>query len=100
MGETGVGKTAVISYLADVLLYDFRVLNMHEGVTEEDIINFTSEAALSAKSNPERKTILFFDEINTNMHIDGLLKEIMIDRRLRGDKLPENILLVAACNPY
>jgi MoxR-like ATPase len=32
MGETGVGKTAIINYLADVLDYDFRVLNLHEGI--------------------------------------------------------------------
>lgn len=38
MGETGVGKTAIINYLADVLNYDFRVLNLHEGITEEDIL--------------------------------------------------------------
>jgi hypothetical protein len=48
----------------------------------------------------ERKIILFFDEINTNIHIDGLLKEIVIDRKVRGQSLHPNILLVAACNPY
>jgi hypothetical protein len=48
----------------------------------------------------ERKIILFFDEINTNIHIDGLLKEIVIDRKVRGQSLNPNILLVAACNPY
>jgi len=40
MGETGVGKTAVINYLADVLNYEFRILNLHEGVTEDDILTF------------------------------------------------------------
>jgi MoxR-like ATPase len=40
MGETGVGKTAIINYLADVLAYDFRVLNLHEGISEEEILNF------------------------------------------------------------
>lgn len=44
MGETGVGKTAIISYLADVLNYDFRVLNLHEGITEEDILEFVRNA--------------------------------------------------------
>ncbi len=85
MGETGVGKTAIINYLADVLNYEFRVLNLHEGVTEDDILEFVSSARSFASSNRERKVLLFFDEINTNMHIDGLLKEIVIDRRVRGD---------------
>ena len=44
--------------------------------------------------------LLFFDEINTNTHIDGLLKEIVIDRRVKGERLESNIRLVAACNPY
>ena len=44
IGETGVGKTAIINYLADVLEYDFRVLNMHEGITEDEIFNFVQLA--------------------------------------------------------
>ena len=44
--------------------------------------------------------VLFFDEINTNKNISGLLKEILIDRRLEGRKIDKNILLLAACNPY
>ena len=44
--------------------------------------------------------LLFFDEINTNIHVDGLLKEIVIDRRVHGVALHPNILIVAACNPY
>ena len=44
--------------------------------------------------------VLFFDEINTNKNISGLLKEILIDRRLEGKKIDKNILLLAACNPY
>ena len=43
---------------------------------------------------------MFFDEINTNENVSGLLKEILIDRHLKGKLLPENIRLVAACNPY
>ena len=44
--------------------------------------------------------LLFFDEINTNVHVDGLLKEIVVDRRIHGEKLHPDILIVAACNPY
>ena len=47
MGETGVGKTAIINYLADVLEYDFRILNLHEGVSEEDILEFVHDAQLA-----------------------------------------------------
>lgn len=44
MGETGVGKTAIINYLADILSYDFRVLNMHEGISEDEILDFVRDA--------------------------------------------------------
>ncbi len=35
MGETGIGKTAVISYLADIMSYDFKIFNMHAGISEQ-----------------------------------------------------------------
>ena len=38
MGETGVGKTALIEYLKDVLGWEYAKLNVHEGVSEEQII--------------------------------------------------------------
>lgn len=102
MGETGVGKTAIINYLADVLSYDFRVLNLHEGVSEEEILNFVRDAHFQFDEGQpsEKKVLLFFDEINTNSHIDGLLKEIVIDRSWHGNALHPNIMIVAACNPY
>lgn len=34
MGETGIGKTAIVQYLSDVLDHKFLTLNMHEGVSE------------------------------------------------------------------
>jgi hypothetical protein len=44
--------------------------------------------------------IVFFDEINTNQNISGLLKEVFIDRCVQGEPLMKNIALVSACNPY
>ena len=44
--------------------------------------------------------ILFFDEINTNKNISGLLKEILIDKKFLGEKYHKNIIPIAACNPY
>lgn len=43
---------------------------------------------------------MFLDEINTNEHISGLIKEVIIDKCLQGTPLPDNIAIVAACNPY
>jgi hypothetical protein len=44
--------------------------------------------------------ILFFDEINTNVNVSGVLKEILIDRHYFGRSLDDRISIVAACNPY
>ncbi len=72
---------------------------MHEGITEEDIFLFVDSAQKTAKSR-DINMILFFDEINTNVNISGLLKEILIDRHYFGNKLDFRISIVAACNPY
>ena len=48
----------------------------------------------------KRKVIIFFDEINTNSNISGLLKEIFVDRHILGDLLEDNISIVSACNPF
>jgi MoxR-like ATPase len=35
MGETGIGKTAILNYLANVIDADFSTLNVHAGITEK-----------------------------------------------------------------
>jgi len=55
---------------------------------------------LNQETGEKKKIILFFDEINTNTHISGLLKEIFIDKHILGEPLESNIALVSACNPY
>ena len=56
------------------------------------------------KENPnhkrENKIILFFDEINTNPNVSGILKEVLIDKVLEGNPLPPNVVPIAAANPY
>lgn len=44
--------------------------------------------------------ILFLDEINTNKNIDGILKEILVEKKLLGKALPSNFIPIAAANPY
>ena len=46
------------------------------------------------------QVILFFDEINTNPNIDGVLKEILIDKKMMGVSLPKNFIPIGAANPY
>lgn len=44
MGETGVGKTSLVEFLAKVIDSEFSVLNIHAGITEDEIIEFVSNA--------------------------------------------------------
>ncbi|KRX03121.1 hypothetical protein PPERSA_10202 [Pseudocohnilembus persalinus] len=46
------------------------------------------------------KLIIFFDEINTNIGVNGIFKELIVDRTVNGEKIPDNITFIAACNPY
>ena len=45
-------------------------------------------------------TVLFFDEANTTDAL-GMIKEVMVDRRVSGRKIKSKRLqFIAACNPY
>jgi hypothetical protein len=46
----------------------------------------------------EKRLWIFFDEFNTTSNI-GLLKEIMCERTLLGERLPSNMVFLGACNP-
>ncbi len=46
------------------------------------------------------KLILFFDEINTNPNVAGILKEILVDRKMLGVPLPSSVVPIGAANPY
>ena len=45
-------------------------------------------------------TVLFFDEANTTDAL-GMIKEVMVDRRVNGRKIKaKRLQFIAACNPY
>ena len=79
MGETGIGKTALVKLLSSIMLMKFDTLNVHAGINSNEIIEFVNKY-----SNNDDDIVLFFDEINTNQHVEGLLKDIVIDRMLDG----------------
>jgi MoxR-like ATPase len=100
MGETGVGKTSLVQYLSEVMDANFIRMPLHAGVEEATIFEDFDRVIKVAKNDKNKRTVVFLDEINTNEHISGLLKEIIVDRHFKGKIIPENISLVAACNPY
>ena len=57
--------------MAGVVEVEFRALNLHAGITEQNIKDFMKE---SDKNAQNKEIWLFFDEINTCNHI-GLLPD-------------------------
>ncbi|CAF3271184.1 unnamed protein product [Rotaria sp. Silwood2] len=50
------------------------------------------------KHDQKKRLWIFFDEFNTTSSI-GLFKEIICERTLLGESLPENMAFLGACNP-
>uniref|UniRef100_A0A1I8JAH1 AAA domain-containing protein n=1 Tax=Macrostomum lignano TaxID=282301 RepID=A0A1I8JAH1_9PLAT len=113
MGETGCGKTKLVDFLAKIMrplrndIDNIRILKVHGGITAGDIEQAVSEAEVLAEKNfsvlgnKSPYTVLFFDEINTTSYV-GLIKEIMMDGRIKGRRIDfeHGLRCVAACNPY
>ncbi|CAF3297892.1 unnamed protein product [Rotaria sp. Silwood2] len=101
MGETGCGKTSLIQFLCQkVLDEDLEIFRIHAGVTADIIINKMNSyiQKVQTYTNKEKSLWIFFDEFNTTPNI-GLLKEIMCERTLLGESLPDKMVFLGACNP-
>ncbi|UJR36511.1 hypothetical protein I4U23_029232 [Adineta vaga] len=101
MGETGCGKTALIQFLCQKILDDeMEIFRIHAGVTSEQIIetieNLSQRALQCSEQN--KRLWVFLDEFNTTPNI-GLIKELTCERTLLGKSIPENMVLLGACNP-
>ena len=121
MGETGCGKTYSIKYLATFLDVPFHKMDVHGGLTEQDIVDFMlkengpidnarQSEIMAANARKKASCIyetqckaddvwVFFDEVNTCDSV-GLFKEMVCDHSMRGDPLPDNLKVLAALNPY
>jgi len=101
MGETGCGKTALITKLNQILNngeITVKTINIHPGLNDKDICEEMKKINKEAK-NIKDEIWVFFDEINTCLSL-SLLTEIFINRTYNGEKLNDNIRLIGACNPY
>lgn len=115
-GPTGIGKSAMVKQLAKNLNYnliDIR-LSQREAV---DILGmpYTAKAHIAGKEHNalshhppewflkallEGNTVLFLDELNrARPEVLQAVFELALDRRLNGEKLPDTVLIVSACNP-
>ena len=98
MGETGVGKTSLLRFFVNKVLGEsLEIFSIHAGVTLNQI--FEKMKKITKDCDRFRRIWVFFDEFNTNENI-GLLCEIMCQRSMNNEKLPDNLVFAAACNPY
>ena len=100
MGETGCGKTALVTKLNQLLNngeITLRSININPGINEKDICKKMNIINEDAKKVNDEKWV-FFDEINT-CQCFSLINEIFINRTFNGEKLNNNIRLIGACNP-
>lgn len=70
MGQPGVGKTALIKFLANtVFKHTFICFNVHAGINEEKLIKWHKQILKTVQDHknkdPKYKIWVFFDEFNT-----------------------------------
>lgn len=101
MGESGVGKTKLISFFVEEVLKNVLVvINLHAGIHEEELVAEVERIKKTAEEwGTFNRVWVFFDEFNTCDEL-GYIKEMVVDHRFLGEPLPENIIIIAACNPY
>ena len=103
MGDTGCGKTALITKLNQILNNGektVKIENMHPGINDEKLCEIMKENDELAREQGNNKELwLFFDEINTCPSL-SLITEIFINRTYYGNPISDNIRLIGACNPY
>jgi hypothetical protein len=66
------------------------------------VINwFNQRYTKFVESNPSGvdRMIIFFDEVNCNSNLSGVLKEILIDRIICGAVIDGRVMVMVACNP-
>ncbi|KAL4476131.1 hypothetical protein ABPG74_009864 [Tetrahymena malaccensis] len=105
MGQSGIGKSILIELMSAIMEAEFKIITVHAGITEQDIAKLIEECIRISKIKKEanennQKVVVFFDEVNTNKLVNGLFKEIIVDRHINGEPIPSNIIPIAAINPY
>ena len=98
-GETGCGKSSLVTQLCNILRVQLFTFNIHGGIEDADIITWMDSSVRAAKAKPAQRFVVFLDEVNTTNSM-ALFKEIICDRSMNGVPLPPNIDIIAACNPY
>jgi hypothetical protein len=112
-GQPGVAKTAIMSEIAKELGYDYFPLRLsqREAVDLLGLMYLHKDEELNenvtdyhppkwfARSLRKGKAIIFLDELNRARPEVLKASFELVERQLNGKKLPDDVLVVAACNP-
>ena len=107
MGETGCGKTSLLSNMCHLLGAKLSIFNVHGGVQAHEVETWIKSCLkdyhyhkiLCKARNVANLFVAFLDEVNT-ADILGLASQLICQRFFMGHYLPSDFVVVAACNPY
>lgn len=106
IGDTGIGKTTIVKYLAEqVLKMDFAYIACS---SNGEIVNLTGIPDITGDCTdykppkwykPNVDQVVMLDEINRNETIISALMELAVDKHLGSIQLTQNSRIFAAMNP-
>ena len=71
---------------------------VHPGTTKTEVKEFLCPVLELAQLLDKLEVVVFFDEVNTASCL-GFFKELLMDRMMDGQQLPENLFFISAINP-
>eukprot|EP01035_Chromulina_nebulosa_P020147 gene20147-26157_t len=98
IGETGSGKTELLSFSSGINGSHFHIVNVHEGFDETVFSRSLNTAIKDAILNPGVRVTCILDEANATYNV-WLTKDMLCDGILNGYRLPSNINFVIILNP-
>jgi hypothetical protein len=112
-GQPGVAKTAIMKEIADELGYAYFPLRLSQreavdllGLMYLHVDEETKQSVTDyhppkwfARALHKGKAIIFLDELNRARPEVLKASFELVERQLNGIKLPDNVIVIAACNP-
>ncbi|KAH3762020.1 E3 ubiquitin-protein ligase RNF213 [Pelomyxa schiedti] len=98
MGETGCGKTETIQFLSSISGQTFNVINVQEGISEEDFFHLM-QPIIEKATGSNRQHVVLLDEVNTTSAL-WTAKDMLCDHICFGVRVPSNIVFIAILNPW
>lgn len=95
VGETGSGKTHLVSFYSRISGCLFEIINVHGGMQPVDLLNRILAIIKHAK---KRRVIILLDEVNSMPSV-WTIKELVCERFIMGRRIPSNVRFICIMNP-